>query len=89
MSEIGELAAYARRRGDTWFVAVLNGGAARTIRIDLGFLGRARYDALLARDKMDDPTAVVVEKAAKSRTDTLAIELRSAGGFIARLTTRD
>jgi alpha-glucosidase len=89
MSEIGALAAFARRRGDTWFVAVLNGDAAKTIRIDLGFLGAGRYDALLARDKMDDPAALVVEKAEKGRTDTLAIELRPAGGFIARLTTKD
>lgn len=89
MSEIGELAAFARRRDDTWFIAVLHGGAARTVRIDLGFLAPARYDALLARDKMDDAAAVVVEKAVKSRTDTLAIELRPAGGFIARLATKD
>jgi alpha-glucosidase len=52
-------------------------------------LGAGRYDALLARDKMDDPAAVVVEKAEKGRTDTLAIELRPGGGFIARLTTKD
>jgi alpha-glucosidase len=85
MSEIGELAAFARRRGETWFVAVLNGGAARTLRIDLGFLQQARYDALIARDKMDDPAAIVVEKTTKGRADTLSIELRPAGGFIARL----
>jgi hypothetical protein len=42
-----------------------------------------------SREKMDDPAAVVVEKAAKSRADTLKIELRPAGGFIARLTTKD
>jgi len=70
-------------------VAVLNGAAARTVRIDLGFLAEGRYDALLARDKMDDPAAIVVEKGTKSRTETLAIDLRPAGGFIARLTPRN
>jgi alpha-glucosidase len=39
-SEIGELAVFARRHGDTWFVGVSNGATARTIRIDSGFLGR-------------------------------------------------
>jgi alpha-glucosidase len=89
MSEIGEVAAFARRRGETWFVAVLNGGSARTLRIDLGFLRAGRYDALIARDKMNDPAAVVVEQVAKSRGDTLIIELRPAGGYIARLTPSD
>ena len=31
-SGIGELAAFARRKGDEWFIAVLNGPVARTLR---------------------------------------------------------
>jgi alpha-glucosidase len=61
-SEIGELAGVARRKGRTWFVAVLNGPAARSLRIDLGFLGKGRYDAFIVHDKSDDPAAVRVEK---------------------------
>jgi alpha-glucosidase len=61
-SEIGELAVMARRKGRTWFVAVLNGPTARSLRIDLGFLGKGRYDALVVRDTSDDPAAVIVEK---------------------------
>ncbi len=64
-SEIGELAAVARRSGTTWFVAVLNGPAARTLRIDPGFLGKGRYDALVVRDTSDDAAAVVVEQQAR------------------------
>jgi alpha-glucosidase len=88
-SDIGELAAVARRRGTTWFIAALNGPAGRTLRIDLGFLGKGRYDALVVRDKADDPAAVVVEKTRASGSAPLTIELRSAGGFIARLTRND
>jgi alpha-glucosidase len=83
-SAIGELAAFARRRGRTWFVGVVNGPAARTLRIDLGFLGKARYDALVVRDRADDPAAVAVEKRTTSASAPLAIELRAAGGFVAR-----
>jgi len=86
MSEIGELAAFAQRRGQTWFVAVLNGGAAKQIRINLGFLGASRYDALLARDEPDDPAAIAVEKNKVTSSDSLAIDRRSAGGFIGRFT---
>jgi alpha-glucosidase len=85
-SDIGELAAVARRRGTAWFIAALNGPAERTLRIDLGFLGKGRYDALVVRDKGDDPAAVVVEKTRASGSAPLTIELRPAGGFIARLT---
>lgn len=85
-SEIGEVAAFARRRGTTWFVAVLNGPAGRTLRIDLGFLGKGRYDAFVVRDHKDDPAAVVVERTRSAAGTPLMIDLRPAGGFIARLT---
>jgi alpha-glucosidase len=88
-SDIGELAAVARRRGATWFVAALNGPSQRTLRIDLGFLGKGRYDALVVRDKTDDPAAVVVEKARASAGAPMTFELRPSGGFIARLTPND
>jgi alpha-glucosidase len=85
-SDIGELAAFARRSGRAWFVGVLNGPAARTVRVDLGFLGRDRYDGLLVRDKADDPAAVAMERLTASATSPLTIDLRPAGGFVARFT---
>src|SRR5258707_9307990 len=88
-SEIGELAAVARRHGTTWFVAALNGSAARTLRIDLGFLAKGRYDALVVRDKADDPAAVVVGSAKAAAGTALTMELRAAGGFVARLSPKD
>jgi Glycoside hydrolase 97. len=88
-SEIGELAAVARRRGTTWFVAALNGPVARTLRIDLGFLGKGGYDALVVRDRSDDAAAVVVEQVRVAAGAPLTIDLRAAGGFIARLTAND
>ena len=85
-SEIGEVAALARRRGTTWFVAILNGPSARTLRIDLGFLGKGRYHALVVRDTPDDPAAVAMEQTGATAGTPLTAELRAAGGFIARLT---
>jgi len=87
-SEIGELAAFARRRGSVWFVAAVNGPAARTMRVDLAFLGAARYDALLVRDDLDNPAAVRIEKTAVMKSGTLAIDMRAGGDFIGRLTPR-
>jgi alpha-glucosidase len=81
---IGELVVFARRRGDTWFLAVLNGGDARSLRVPLTFLGPAVYQTLAAHDQGDDPSAIRLETARASRKDALKIELRPAGGFIAR-----
>lgn len=87
-SEIGELALFARRRGDTWFVGALNGPAARTVALDPAFLGGGRYRAVIARDRLDNPAAVDVETRDVSRGQALAIAMRPAGGFVARFSKR-
>jgi alpha-glucosidase len=84
-SEIGELAGFARRHGDTWFIGILNGLTGRTIRVPLGFLGRQRYHATLVRDQMDQPAAVRMEKGTLNRGDALTVTMRAGGGFAARL----
>jgi alpha-glucosidase len=83
-SEIGEVAVFARRSGKTWFLAVLNGPAARDIKVPLSFLGDGAYRAVLVRDSRDGPAAVRKESAVVKRGDTLAIDLREGGGFLAR-----
>ena len=85
VSEIGELAAFARRNGDTWFLAVLNGSSARTIQVPLSFLGRAEHQALTIRDRKVDPGSVQIENTTVRPGDALKIELSSGGGFTARL----
>jgi alpha-glucosidase len=87
-SEIGELAAYARRSGNVWFVGVLNGLTGRTIRIPLHFL-RHRCLATLVRDQIDEPAAVMVEKVATGSRDTLTVRMRAGGGFAARFSRAD
>ena len=83
-SEIGDVAALARRSGATWFVAVLNGPKARTVHVRAAFLPAGRHDALTVSDVMDDPAAVTVRRGTVSRSERLTIELRPGGGFIAR-----
>jgi alpha-glucosidase len=83
-SEIGELAAFARRKGATWFLAVLNGAKERSLTVPLSFLDRRKYDSMIVSDKLDNAAALNVAKAVAQRTDSLKLEMRSAGGFIAR-----
>jgi alpha-glucosidase len=89
ISEIGELAAFARRSGDTWFLAITNGPNARTVKVDLSFLGGAdgrrppTYRATLVSDTTE-AAAVKIEVWTVSRNDSLYIDLRSGGGFVGR-----
>jgi alpha-glucosidase len=84
VSEIGELAAFARRSGETWFLAILNGPAAKTVNIPLSFLGKNDYRAMLIRDNKDNAAAVETENTTLKSGDSLAIEMPAGGGFIAR-----
>lgn len=83
-SEIGEVAGFARRRGDVWFLAILNGPQARTVQVPLSFLGAGAYEGLLVRDREDDPAAVRIEKEKLARGQSIRIDLRAGGGFIGR-----
>ena len=83
-SEIGQLVLFARRKGDVWFLAVMNGPGARAVTVPLSFLSDGRYQAALVRDDAPDGSAVRVESAVQTRTDTIALDLRSGGGFLGR-----
>ena len=83
-SEIGELAAFARRSGSVWFVAIMNGATARTVKVPLTFLSNRKYQILQASDRLEDAAAVKLESAVVSRNDVLTIELRAGGGAVVR-----
>jgi alpha-glucosidase len=94
VSEIRQVAAFARRSGDTWFVAIANGPYARTVRIELSaFLSReaqqqrggdSRYHATLLRDEAE-PAALKIENLTLMANDSLSVDLHSGGGFVAML----
>ena len=75
---------FARRRGDAWFVAGLNGPAPRTMTIDASFLGIGTYKAAIVRDNLDNDAAVEVESKEVRRGQSLPIPMRAAGGFVVR-----
>jgi alpha-glucosidase len=82
-SEIGELAIYARRKGTTWFLAVMNGITARQVSIPLDFL-KGNYAALMANDATDNPAALQISKGSFNQQDHIELNLPTGGGFIAR-----
>lgn len=83
-SAIGELAAFARRKGKTWFVAVMNGVGERTVNIPLHFLAKGNYKTMVVEDEVANPAAVKVRKVSYGSKDTITLTLQSGGGYIAR-----
>jgi alpha-glucosidase len=87
-SEIGKLAVFARRSGDTWFLSVLDGVEPQTIQVPLSFLGQGVYQSMLIRDSGEGADAEQIERPTLRREDTLTLNLRSGGGFIGRFTKK-
>jgi len=83
-SAIGELALFARRAGERWFLGVLNGREPRGLRLPLSFLGKGAYRATLVRDHPENGAAVVLEERAVAAGDAIELSLRDGGGFVAR-----
>lgn len=83
-TSIGEVVAYARRSGDTWWVGVMNGATEREIEIPLGFL-KKKTNATLIYDDKNVHTSIDRHEQEVSPNDTLTIKLVPGGGFVARL----
>lgn len=82
-SAIGELAAYARRKGNTWFVAVMNGAAPNKLTIPLRFLKTGNYKTTIVKDDGDNAASVVIEHKNYSAGDQIECNLVAGGGYIA------
>lgn len=84
-AEIGVLAPFARRSGKTWYAAVINGSEPRKETIKLDFLQRGvTYKAILIEDNAEKPDDWKVSERTVTANDTLTVEMRKVGGFVAR-----
>ena len=86
-SEIGQLAAYARRKGSMWFIAVMNGVNEKSMRIPLTFLNANKtYETIIVKDQPNDSAAVLVEHGRNRASDVIELKLASGGGYVALFT---
>ncbi len=81
MSAIGEIAAFARRSGDNWFLAVLNGNDEKHFQVPLGFLGEGWYEATVVSDG-NDPASVKMSKTFSRSSDALPVNVTKGGGYV-------
>jgi alpha-glucosidase len=84
VSAVGELAAFARRSGESWFLGVVNGPVARSLDLDLAFLRSGRYKATIARDAGEDGSTLSLDEREVSRGEKLSLRLPAGGGLVAR-----
>jgi alpha-glucosidase len=82
-SQIGELAAFARRKGNDWFVGIINGGKQTEYSLDLAFLGEGPYQSVTVSDTIGTPAGMNVENRTFERTDTITVKMDAGGGFVA------
>ncbi len=54
------------------------------MKVDLSFLRRGTYNALIVRDRIDNDAAVDVET--RQVSGAIELPMRSGGGFVVRLT---
>ena len=81
-SEPGTLAGFARRRGHQWFVAVINGSSARSLTIDLRFLGKGEWSLLSFADDAARPDTYDRTERMVRSTGSIDVPLRAQGGFV-------
>lgn len=87
-SRIGEVAAFARRSGKTWFLAVLNGQEARAIQFPLSFLGDGWYEGTVLNDNPSDAAAIAMQRVFCRKSDSLTGTMRRGGGYIVMFTPK-
>ncbi|TDH20067.1 glycoside hydrolase [Segetibacter sp. 3557_3] len=81
-SAIGELAVYARRKGSTWFLAIMNGLNFKNVEVPLQFLGDSKYKAQVVKDAMGKTDEVVEESRSATGADVVTLALAAGGGYL-------
>ena len=85
-SEIGKTVGFARRRGQEWYIGVLNGGEAATLQIDLSFLGPGAWQAEVFGDDPANPATFKRESKAVTAGDKLTAAMSPRGGSVVWIT---
>ncbi|MDA1005943.1 MAG: glycoside hydrolase family 97 C-terminal domain-containing protein, partial [Verrucomicrobia bacterium] len=83
-SRLGELVAMARRKGDNWYLFLINGDESQSRAFPsfpLSFLHDGTYDAVTLGDQ-DQTTLARTEHVGLTASSTLSLSLHPGGGFV-------
>jgi alpha-glucosidase len=84
--KVGEYITMARRKGDRWYLGAMTNSEARTLSIDLDFLGEGKWEIHYFKDAKDaDVHAEKLEMGTSKVTgsDDLIINMAPGGGYAA------
>ena len=91
-AELDKHIVIARRSGERWYLAAMNGDAASTLDVSLGFLGSKRRDWRLREfaDGADPVAPETVSEATRTLGEnrTLRLHLQPGGGYAAVIGTK-
>ena len=84
-ASVNEYITVARKKDGAWFVGSLNNSEARTLKLNLNFLGKGKYTATIYRDADDahiHPNLLMKEEKVVTDTDTISLPLAADGGAV-------
>lgn len=81
-SKIGDLAVMARRKGNQWFIAALNGKGKRNYELDLSFLGDQAFTATVVRDVSGKAAKADVTREKIKPGTVMDFSIEDGGGFV-------
>lgn len=81
-TEPGSVVAEARRKGDQWFVAVMNGGSASSLDLSLDFLSAGKWKSSQLFDVKGKADAWDRREGTVTRADHVRLDLAPRGGFV-------
>jgi alpha-glucosidase len=84
-SAIGELAIFARRSGNEWWVGVVNGGGQTNLELPMDFLGAGKWSAERFADGAQPTDFAITRDVAVSAKSPHKLELAPGGGLLLRL----
>ena len=87
--KVGQYAAVARRKGDTWYIGAITDWDKRNISLDLSFLPKGkRYEAVIFKDGINadrDGTDYVREVLEVNSGREIRVKMKGGGGWAARI----
>jgi len=86
--KVGEYAAIARKKGETWFVGAMTNWTPRELILDFSFLDAGSYQAVIYKDGVNadrEATDYKKEVIKISSSDKLNIKFAPGGGWVARI----
>lgn len=87
-TEIGRMVAFARRKGDVWWIGILNGGQIQDASFNLDFI-KEESSATILSDSNDRPDSFIREEKEWIPNDQINIRINRGGGYLVRIRPKD